>query len=241
MRGNPILRGDLRARLAGPNAIAGYTLFLSLLAALAILSLPPELGRMQEVRQQGLLQVFLIIQALFIIYLTSATASGEIAVEGEKPAWDLAASPFSTGTIARGKLATSAAFAALLVLLGLPLTAAVAGIRGQSLAPVAGAGVVIVAAGTALGTLGALYAAVFESDFARTVVHWFTLLVLVLAAAVAPGPWRLVSPVHAIPAAMSGDTTGVLFAIAAYGVLAAAGTAALAARIGAIRREAMAA
>ncbi|HEV8352841.1 MAG TPA: hypothetical protein VGR24_01450 [bacterium] len=241
MRANPILRGDLRARLGGGKALAGYTLFLSLLAVLAILSLPPELGRMQEVRQQGLLQVFLIIQALFIIYLTSATASGEIAVEGEKPAWDLAASPFSTGTIARGKLATSAAFAALLVLLGLPLTAAVAGIRGQALAPVAGASIVIVAAGTALGTLGALYAAVFESDFARTVVHWFTLLIVVLVVAMAPSPWRFVSPVHAIPAAMSSDFTGVLLALAAYGALAAAGAAGLAARIGAIRREAVAA
>jgi hypothetical protein len=241
MRGNPIVRGDLRARASGPKAIAGYTLFLSLLAALAILSLPPELGRMQEVRQQGLLQVFLIVQALFIIYLTSATASGEIAVEGEKPAWDLAASPFSTATIARGKLATSAAFAAFLVALGLPLTAAVAGIRGQALAPVAVAGAVITAAAAALGILGALYAAVFESDFARTVVHWFTLLIVVLAAAVAPPPWRLVSPVYAIPAAMSGDTTGVLLALAAYGVLGAAGAAALAARISAIRREALAA
>ncbi|HEY3247412.1 MAG TPA: hypothetical protein VGK88_03840 [bacterium] len=240
MRTNPIVRGDLRARLGSAKAIAGYTVFLSLLAVLAILSLPPELGRMQDVRQQGLLQIFVIAQALFVIYFTSATASGEVAIEGEKAPWDLAATSFSSAAIARGKLLTSAVFAMLLVLLGLPLTAAVAGIRGQGLGAVAASGVVVVAAGAALGIWAAVYAALFESDFARTVVHWLTLLGVVLAAAVLPPPWRLISPVYGVPAAMSGDTVGVLIALGIYAALAAGGSVALSSRITAIRREAQA-
>ncbi len=241
MRSNPIVRGDLRARLGSSRTAAGATLFLSLLAVLAVLSLPPELGRAPDMRQAGLLQIFLIAQAVFVIYLTSATASGEIAIEGEKAPWDLAVTSFTGGAIARGKLATSAAFALLLVLLALPLTAAVAGIRGQGLASVAAAGAVTVAAATALGIWGAVYSAVFESDFARTAVHWLTLLVVLIGAAVAPLPWKLLSPVYAVPAAMSADAAGTLVALTAYAVLAAAGVIALSTRITAIRREAQAA
>lgn len=241
MRVNPILRGDLRARASGPKAIAGYTLFLSVLAVLTILSLPPELGRRQEVRQQDLLQVFLIIQSLFIVYLTSATASGEIAVEGEKAPWDLAASPFPGGVIARGKVITSAVFSVLLVALALPLTVVVAGIRGHPLAPIAAAGAVTIAAATAVGTLGALYSTLFESDFSRSAVLWLTLVLMVIGVTVGSGPWQFISPLHVIPAAMTGDGVGVGVALAAYTLLIIAGTAALAARIGAIRREAQAA
>lgn len=240
MRVNPIVRGDLRARTAG-KAVAACTVFLSVLAVLTILSLPPELGRRTETRQQDLLQVFLTIEGLFVIYLTSAMASGEIVIEGEKAPWDLAAGPFAAGTIAWGKVITSAAYAALLGVLALPLGIVVVGIRGYSLAPILAAGAMTAAAAAAAGILGALYSTMVESDFSRSAIQWTTLLVLILGPTVGQGAWRFISPLHAIPAAMTGDATGVTIALVTYAGLSIAGAMALTARIGAIRREAQAA
>lgn len=238
MRVNPIVRGDLRARTGGGKAVAACTVLLSVLAVLTILSLPPELGRRADARQQDLLQVFLILEALVIIYLTAAMASGEIAVEGEKAPWDLAASPFPPGVIVRGKVFTSAAYPLLLVVLALPLGVVVAGIRGYPLTPILAAGGMTVAAAATAGVLGALYSTIFESDFARSTAHWTTLVALILGPTIGQGPWQFISPLHAVPAAMTADAAGVGIALAAYAALMLAGAAALSVRIGAIRREA---
>lgn len=241
MRVNPIVRGDLRARTSGGKAIGAATLFLSVLAVLTILSLPPELGRRSDVRQQDVLQVFLTIEALFIIYVAAAMASGEIAVEGEKAPWDLAASPFPAGAIARGKVITSAAHAAFLAVLAMPLGVIVAGIRGSPLAPIIAAGGMTMAAAAAVGVVGALYSTMFESAFSRSAVHWMTLLLVILGPTVGEGAWRFISPLHAVPAAFTGDPVGITIALATYAGLIVVGAGGLTARIDAIRREAQAA
>jgi len=242
MRLNPVARGDLRVRLTSPKALGMLTVYLGILAALAFISLPPDLGRLDDLRQEGLLLAFLIVETVLAAYLTSAPACGEIAVEGEKSVWDLAASPFPSGVIARGKVMTSAAFATLLVILATPFMVIVAGIRGESLAGVVRAAGVAIPVAAALGSLGSLYAAVYDSDFARSFVHWLTLLAVIVGATALPSPWDGISPVRmVIVAVRDGFRPEVLAADAAYVIVGSLTILVLSRRIARIRAEARAA
>lgn len=241
MRLNPIFRNDMRFRLTSPKAISIFTIYLSLLGALVMLALPPEVGRLDELRQEGLLRAMLIVQMVLVTYLTSAAACGEIAVDGEKSPWDLAASPFPSGVIARGKVATSLAFAATLVVVGLPIIVIIAAIRGEPLGPLLQVPMVGLPLAAAMGALGALYGAVFDSDFVRSFVHWLTLVVLIIATTALPAPWSVIGPVRALSEAAVGLRAETLLVAAAYLILAAVAAVALHARIDTIRREAKAA
>lgn len=238
---NPILRSDLRFRLSSPKAVAAHTIFLILLAVLAFFSLPPELGRLEDLRQEGLLLAFLVVETVLVAYFSSAFACGEIAVEGEKFVWDLAASPFPAGLIATGKIGTSLAYAVTLFVLGSPFMALVAGIRGEPLSEVVRAAAVAFPFATAVGALGVLDTAILESDFARSLVHWVTLLVLVVGATALPAPWDLISPVRGIAVVVrQGLRPGVLLAALGYLAVAFASAWAIRRRIDAIRKEARA-
>lgn len=239
---NAVTRGDLRARATSPKVVSILTVYLSVLAALAFLSLPPDLGRLDDLRGEGLLVAFLVAQMVLAAYLTSAPACGEIAVDGEKSVWDLAASPFRGTVIARGKLLTSLVFAAMQFALAAPFAVIVAGIRGEPLAVVLRAAVVAVPAAALLGALGALYSVAFDADFARSFVHWATLLALLVGAMALPAPWDLLSPVRALVAAVrDGLGVDVLGVIGLYAVIASLAAAATARRVEAIRAQARAA
>lgn len=242
MRLNPVARGDLRIRLISPKALSIVTVYLGILATLAFISLPPDLGRLDDLRQEGLLLAFLIVETVLAAYLTSAPACGEIAVEGEKSAWDLAASPFPSGVIARGKVMTSTAFAALLVVMAAPFMVVVAGIRGEPLAGVLRAAGVAIPVAAALGALGSLYAAVYDSEFARSFVHWLTLLAVIVGATTLPPPWDSISPVRMVVVAVrDGFRPEVLVAVAIYVIIALLTILAISRRIVRIRAEARAA
>lgn len=238
---NAIVRGDLRVRLSSAKAVAIHTVFLIVLALLAFLSLPPELGRLDDLRQEGLLLAFLVVETVLVAYFTSASACGEIVIEGEKSVWDLAASPFPAGGIATAKVLTSGAFAAVMLVIATPFLAIVAGIRGESMSEVARAAVVAIPFATAMGALGTVYGVVFESDFARSFVHWLTLLALVVGGTALPPPWNLISPVRGIAVAVrTGLDFGVLLAAAGYLMMAVVAAVAIRYRVEAIRREAQA-
>ncbi len=212
-----------------------------MLAIVAFLSLPPDLGRLDELRQEGLVLAFLIVQMVLAAYLTSAAACGEISVEGEKSVWDLAASAFPRGVIARGKVMTATVYVALLTALAAPFLAIVAGIRGEPLLAVFRSALVAVPFGAALGTLGALYAGLFDSDFARSFVHWLTLLALIVGATALPPPWDLISPVRSVILAVrDGLRPPVLVVILSYLGVAVVAGAGVARRVDAIRSEAQA-
>lgn len=241
MRVNPVWRSDLRHRLTSRKLLTMLSVYLVVLALLAFLSLPPDLGRLDDLRQEGLLLAFLIVEIVLAAYLTSATSSGEIAVEGEKSVWDLAASPFPAGVIARGKVLTSAAFAVLLVALASPFVGIVAGIRGEPLLAVARGAIVALPFAAALGALGALYAGSLDSEITRSFVHWLTLLALVVGATALPSPWDLLSPVRMIIQAVRGGMTpAVLLASLLYVLAALLAGAAIARRVETIRAEARA-
>ena len=236
IRLNPVTRSDLRRRLGRGRALTMVTVYLSVLALLAFLSLPPDLGRLDDLRQEGLLLAFLIVETVLAAYLTSASACGEIAVEGEKSVVDLAASPFTPGTVARGKVLTSLLFATLLTMLAVPFSLVVAGIRGEAPSAVARAAIVTVPVAASLGALGALYSAVFDSDFTRSFVHWLTLLALVVGATALPPPWDVLSPVRmVILLARDGLRVDALLASALYALLILPVGVAIARRIERIR------
>ena len=236
MRLNPVFRSDLRHRLTGRKAGMMLTLYLAALGALAFLSLPPDLGRLDDLRQEGLLLAFLIVETVLAAYLTSAAASGEILVEGEKSVWDLAASPFPPGVVGRGKVLTAGAFALLLTGLAAPVLGIVAGIRGEPLGAVARAAVAGLPFVVAAGVLGALYGGVFESDFTRSFAHWLTLLAFVVGATALPAPWDTLSPVRLVMlATRDGVSARVLAGAAFYLALAVVGGVAIARRVEAIR------
>ena len=239
MRVNPVFRSDMRFRLASRKAGTMITVYLAVLGTLAFLSLPPDLGRLDDLRQEGLLLAFLIVETVLAAYLNSAAASGEIIVDGEKSVWDLAASPFPPGVVGRGKVLTAAAFALLLVALATPFLAIVAGIRGEPLRAAVRAAAVALPFVTAVGSLGALYAGVFESDFTRSFVHWLTLVLLVVGVTALPPPWDTLSPVRLVMlAARDGVGVRVLLGTAVYIVLAAVSAAGITRRVAAIRGSA---
>ncbi|OFX14610.1 MAG: hypothetical protein A2V59_02525 [Armatimonadetes bacterium RBG_19FT_COMBO_69_19] len=236
IRLNAVTRSDLRRRLGGGRALTMVTVYLSVLALLAFLSLPPDLGRLDDLRQEGLLLAFLIVETVLAAYLTSASACGEIAVEGEKSVVDLAASPFTPGAVAWGKVLTSLLFATLLTVLAVPFSLVVAGIRGEAPSAVARAAIVTVPVAASLGALGALYSAVFDSDFTRSFVHWLTLLALIVGATALPPPWDVLSPVRmVILLARDGLRVDALLASALYALLIFPVGVAIARRIERIR------
>ncbi len=238
---NPVLRGDLRVRLSSAKALSVYTIFLGLLAVLAVLSLPPELGRLDEVGQGGLLLTFLIVETVLVAYFTSACASREIVIEGEKSVDDLATSPFPALVIASGKVIASGAFALILVLFAVPVVSVVAGLRGEPIGGIARAAVVAVLFGAAIGALGTLYGAIFESDFTRSFVHWVTLLAAIVGVAALPEPWNTVSPVRAVAAAVRfGAPPALVLVSAGYVLVAVVASWAIRGRVEVIRRDARA-
>ena len=236
---NPVLRADVRHRLGNAKAVTLHTIFLVMIGLLTFLFLPPELGRLDELRQQGLVVACLVVSAVLTIYFTSACAAGEIGIEGEKSVWDLAASPFGAGTIAWGKVLSGASFAMLQWLLAGPFVVVVAAIRGESLAAVWRAALVGIPAATALGAAGTLYSVVFESDFSRSFAHWTTLLGVIIGTNALPAPWRLLSPVRALTMAVRDGAGPAVWLVVGVYLLAAALCAGLVRRrVERIREEA---
>jgi hypothetical protein len=127
------------------------------------------------------------------------------------------------------------------VLLASPLLAAIAGIRGESLTIVVQVAFVAIPAATAVGTAGALYSALWDSDFARSFAHWMTLLAIVVGANALPPPWNVLSPVQVLALTLKeGTVLPALLPVTAYLTIAVGCAVAIRQRVDAIRREARA-
>ncbi len=199
-------------------------MYLGICSTFLLLSLPPEIGRF-ELREANLLLAFLIVQLVAVTYLTSASASSELALEGDKGLPDLVLSAFSPRAIATGKLLSSAAYAAFLVAIGLPLLTLGAALRGAALGAVASAGLLIVAVAMAAGTWGAWLGGRFSSDFTRSFVHWTLLAGVFVGTALLPPPWSLANPLRLLDLTVrQGWTAPLAVVVAGYAALAAAGS-----------------
>ena len=199
------------------------TIYLGICSTFLLLSLPPEIGRF-ELREANLLLAFLVVQLVAVTYLTSAFASSELALDGEKGLPDLALSAFSPRAIATGKLLSSTLYATFLVAVGLPLVTLAAALRGAALGAVVSAGVLIVAVAMAAGTWGAWLGGRFSSDFTRSFMHWALLAGVFVGTALLPPPWSLANPLRLLDLTVrEGWTVPLAVVVAAYVAAAAAG------------------
>lgn len=235
---NPVARGDLRVRLAAPRGLWAQTIFLAACGALVLLSLPPEPGRF-EWRAADLLVLLVAVQMLAVTYLSSAVASSELALEGEKGLPDLTLSAFSPWTIAAGKWLSSAAYAAYLVAIGLPLLALGAALQGSPLVSVAWPAGFTAVVATAAGVWGAWLGGRFSSDFTRSFVHWGGLAVVFVVSALLPEPWWAINPIRVADLAVrTGWQPWMALPALAYLVAAALGAVTIAGQVRAARLEA---
>lgn len=220
---NPVTRGDLRSRLASPKLLWVLRLYVAVLSLLAVLSLPPEVGRLSQFVEADLVQAFLLFQLGWVAYLTSALAVGEIGVEGEKAVLDLAATSFSPVTIALGKLWTSMLTSGGLVLLALPPLVLLAPFTIGSIPGIALAILAMVVLVAPLAIISTWLAAAVASDLLRPVLHWSVLLGLFAATRWLGDPFVLVNPMRVVAAAYRGAPHAWPLALLPYLAIAALG------------------
>lgn len=130
---------ELRGRVRGPRAFIAITIYLAVLAGVALIvytaqrdALTPQSafggGNPYVAAQvgQALFATLLLLQVLLVVFLAPAATSGAISLEREKQTLDLLnATPVSTLGIVLGKLAAAAAFVTILIVGSIPLTALV--------------------------------------------------------------------------------------------------------------------
>jgi len=192
-------------------------------SAFLLLSLPPEIGRL-DLRDANLLLILFAVQLVAVTYLCSGSASMELLVEGEKGLPDLTLSGFSPRVIALGKATSSAAYAVCLVAIALPLVGLASAVRGAGVGTVLGAGVLTAAVGTAAGTWGAWLAGRFSSDFTRSFIHWVMLAALLGGTALLPPRWWAASPLRVLDHVVrSGWTPSVAVSAVGYLMVGAVG------------------
>ena len=216
-RGNPVLRGDLRARCGSRKVWILQAVYLGILGALVFLGLPPELGRFAESHETSLYVAVLWVQIVLVTYFASACLAQEIAVEGEKGPVDLLFAPFSPATIIAGKSLASLATIVFWLLLGVPLlvlTTAVRQLPTGTLIPVT---VLIAVIAWGMSEVGLLYSILFEAEFSRILAHWATLIAVFVGTASLPPLVRSLNPIVATTAAAGGGTP--LGPLAAYALL----------------------
>jgi hypothetical protein len=222
---NPIARGDLRARLGTHRGVWVQTIYLGICSTFLLLSLPPEIGRF-ELREPNLLVAFLVVQLVAVTYLSSAFASSELALEGEKGLPDLALSAFTPRAIAVGKLGSSALYAVFLAGVGLPLLTLAAALRGAALSAVMASSVLVVVVATAAGTWGAWLGGRFSSDFTRSFFHWLLLGAVFVGTAMVPPPWSLANPLRVLELTVrEGWAPPLVIVLAGYAAAGLAGAA----------------
>lgn len=202
--GNPVLRGDLRARFASHKIRVIQLFYLSVLGLLAFLGLPPELNQIDQPRGASLDVALLAVQVVLVTYFASACAIREIAVEGEKAAVDLVFAPFAPGTIVVGKSLASLVTIAYWLLLGAPLLALASGIRQAPIGILLLPATLIAVLAWGMTQIGLLYSIVAESEFSRTLAHWGTLIVVFVATLALPASAWWANPVVAVARAAGG-------------------------------------
>lgn len=202
---NPVLRGDVRARMTSRKILSIEAFLLGVLGVLTFLGVPPELTQADPSHQASLGLALLIVQAVLVTYFASACTLQEIAVEGEKPAVDLVFGPFTPWTVVTGKSLASLVTIVYWLLLGAPLVTLATGIRQESVAHLAVATGLIAVEAWGMTQIGMVLSITVESEFSRTLVHWITLLAIFAGTLALPGPAQWVNPVVAVMRAAAGE------------------------------------
>jgi len=195
---NPVLRGDLRVRLASRRLLAIQMFLLAVVGLLTFLGLASELGETDPARQTGLATILLIVQAVLVTYFASACMCQEIAIRGEKSPIDLLFAPFSPTTIVVGKSIVSLVTIAGWMMVAAPLVAFAAVIRQQPLPGFVVTVLFVAILAWGMSQVGMFYSVLIESDGSRVLAHWATLLAVFVATLVLPDWMQWLNPVVAI-------------------------------------------
>ena len=219
--GNPVLRGDLRARSGSRKIWIFQAAYLGILGALVLLGLPPELGRFSASSETSLYVAVVWVQVALVTYGASACLVQEIAVEGEKGPVDLVYAPFSPGTIVVGKSLASLLTIVFWLLFGAPLLALTIAIRQIPLMALLPVAALIAAVAWGIAQVGLLYSILFEAEFSRILIHWGTLIAVFVVTALLPFPYQSLNPILAATAAAHGMLPGATGVYAVVGVACA--------------------
>jgi len=219
--GNPVLRGDLRARSGSRKIWIFQAAYLGVLGALVLLGLPPELGRFSASSETSLYVAVVWVQVALVTYGASACLVQEIAVEGEKGPVDLVYAPFSPGTIVVGKSLASLLTIIFWLLLGAPLLALTIAVRQVPLVALLPVAALIAAVAWGIAQVGLLYSVLFEAEFSRVLMHWGTLIAVFVITALLPSPYQSLNPIIAATAAAHGMLPGAPAAYALLGIACA--------------------
>jgi ABC-type transport system involved in multi-copper enzyme maturation permease subunit len=196
---NAIVRGDLRARSTSQKVLVIECFSLVLLALLTFLGLPPALDQAQTLHPSASLAVVLLgVQLVLVTYFASACALQEIAVEQERPAVDLAFGAFSRSAIVAGKSLASLVTILYWLVLGAPLLILAVGVQQTSLVGFGAASALAAVEAWGVAQVGLLYSIVIDSEFARAIAHWTTLMLAFVGTLALPSQLQWINPVIAV-------------------------------------------
>lgn len=183
---------ELRGRVRGPRAFVAITIYLVVLAAVALVvytaqrdALTPQSafggGNPYVSAQvgQALFATLLLLQVLLVVFLAPAATSGAISLEREKQTLDMvSATPASTLGIVLGKLVAAAAFVAILIVASIPLTALVFLFGGVAPEDVLRGYAVLFVTAMGFGCVGLFISSLTKRTQTATILTFVAVLVL---------------------------------------------------------------
>jgi ABC-type transport system involved in multi-copper enzyme maturation permease subunit len=185
---------ELRGRMRGRRAFIAITLYLALLAGFAWMLESLQASAFQNAGfgaatyqsssiGTGIFAGLLLLQTLIVLVLAPAFTAGAISLEREKQTLDLlVATPISSLSIVLGKLFSALAWAFLLIIASIPLTAMVFVFGGVGPEDLVRMYLVLLVEAFGLGCVGLFFSALLKRTLAATIVTYCLVLAMTVGA-----------------------------------------------------------
>lgn len=185
---------ELRGRMRGRRAFVALTFYLAILAGFAWMLEALQASALQnsgfggatyQAAQigTGIFAGLLVLQTLLILVLAPAFTTGAISQEREKQTLDLlVTTPISSLSIVLGKLFSALAWAFLLVIASIPLTAMVFVFGGVAPEDLVRGYIVLLVEVLGLGCLGLFFSALLKRTLAATIATYAVVLAMTVGA-----------------------------------------------------------
>ncbi|MFN2484985.1 MAG: ABC transporter permease [Candidatus Limnocylindria bacterium] len=202
-----IMVKELRSRMRGRRAFVVLTVYLLVLAAItyavyqatyqAVSAFAAFGGTAVNASAsigQAIFTTLSLLQLLLIAFIAPAFTAGAISLEREKQTLDLlVTTPLRPGAIVVGKLLAALAFALLLIVAGIPLSAIVLMYGGAAVDDLVRQLFVLIAAAVGFGSIGLFFSALTKRTQAATVLTYSAMLVLTLGTTFSYLIWSVMS------------------------------------------------
>ena len=185
---------ELRGRMRGKRAFIALTFYLALLAGFAWMLESLQASAFQNAGfgaatyqssqiGTGIFAGLLLLQTLLVLVLAPAFTAGAISLEREKQTLDLlVTTPISSLSIVLGKLFSALAWAFLLIVASIPLTAMVFVFGGVGPEDLVRMYVVLLVEAFGLGCVGLFFSALLKRTLAATIVTYCLVLAMTVGA-----------------------------------------------------------